>query len=164
MKVPQKEIDWAVQVAEKLPDKFQQSGFSELLHYALFKMEDEVGSHQNKSVQKLIMKLPVTDVSADFPDLHRLAKKGNRDQHVAWAVAELYMREEEVNNNSIRQIIKEHLAITPPSRQNTNRSLRNLTPKFILRTKNGRKYAYAPTPKFTEIFVDLKEDKNGDSK
>jgi hypothetical protein len=162
MKIPQKEIDWAIQVAEKLPDKFQQSGFSELLRYALSQIDDE--HPQKKPVQKVIVKLPVTKVSHDFPDLHRLAKEGNRDQHVAWAVAELFTREEEVNNISIRQIIKDHLAINPPSRQNTNRSLRNLTPKFIVRTKNGRKYHYAPATSFSQIFVGLKEDQNGDTK
>jgi len=158
MKIPQKEIDWAVQVAEKVPEKYQQSAFSELLRHALSQMDGEEDGLK-KAIKKTIVKSPITDVSGDFPDLHLLATQGNRDQHVAWAVAELYLREEDVNNNSIRKIIKEQLAITPPARQNTNRSLRNLTPKYIARTKIGRKYQYAPAIKFTEIFNGLEDTK-----
>ncbi len=157
MKNPQKEIDWAIEIAEKLPDKFQQPAFSELLRYALFHSEKEK-ELEEKPKGKLQQKLPEKVSSDGFPDLDLLAKQGNRDQHVAWAVAELHLNNEEVNNQTIRKVIREKLAITPPIRQNTNRSLRNLTPKYITRTKIGKKYHYEPSANFLEIFDNLGEE------
>jgi len=157
MKNPQKEIDWAIEIAEKLPEKFQQPAFSELLHYALFH-SDEDEQLAKKPKDKLQPKIPDEVISDGFPDLHLLAKQGNRDQHVAWAVANLYLNKEEVNNEAIRKVIREKLAITPPGRQNTNRSLRNLTPKYITRTMVGKKYNYAPNANFLEVFSELGEE------
>lgn len=156
MKNPQKEIDWAIKIAEKLPEKFQQPAFSELLRYALFysAREKEV---EEKPKGKLQQKFSEKVTSDEFPDLGLLAKQGNRDQHVAWAVAELHLTNEEVNNQTIRKVIREKLAITPPIRQNTNRSLRNLTPRYITRTKIGKKYNYEPSENFLKIFEKLGE-------
>lgn len=157
MKNPQKEIDWAIGIAEKLPEKFQQTAFAELLRYALLYSDNSEPPNKQLPKKSIHQITKETDFK-NFSDLDLLSKKGNRDQHIAWAVAELYARNEEVNNNSIRKIIREHLAITPPARQNANRSLRNLTPKYITRTKNGRKYNYTPTEIFIDIFNDLGEE------
>ncbi len=89
---------------------------------------------------------------------HILAKKGSRDQHIAWAIAELFSRNEEANNLSIRDVIREYLAISPPGRQNTSRSLRNLTPKYVLRTKTDNKYHYIPNAQLAEIFQNLNDE------
>lgn len=157
MNNPQKEINWAIEIAEKLPEKFQQSAFSELLHYALFH-SDESKRSEKKTKDKLQTKIPEKVLSDGFPDLDLLAKQGNRDQHIAWAIAELYLNNMDVNNESIRKVLREKLAITPPGRQNTNRSLRNLTPKYITRTMVGKKYNYAPSTNFLEVFNDLEEE------
>lgn len=158
MKVPQKEIDWAIAIAEKLPEKFQQSAFSELLRFALNHDDEDEGITKRIKPNKQKLAAEDIDTSGLFPDLDLLASTGNKDQHVAWAVAELHARGEDVNNEAIRKIIREHLAIAPPSRQNTNRSLRSLTPKYVTRTKMGKKYSYAPSQKISEIFNDLKDD------
>lgn len=158
MKNPQKEIDWAIGIAEKLPEKFQQSAFSELLRFAL--NHDDEDDSFTKKIKSNKQKLDAEeiDTSEVVPDLDLLASNGNKDQHVAWAVAELYSKGEDVNNESIRKIIRQHLAIAPPNRQNTNRSLRNLTPKYISRTKTGNKYIYVPSKRISEIFNDLKDE------
>ena len=54
MKNPQKEIDWAAQIAEKLPEKFQQSAFSELLRYALTHMDGDTSSQKKTSKQPIL--------------------------------------------------------------------------------------------------------------
>ena len=37
MKVPQKEIDWAIEIAEGLPERYREAAFCELLKYSLSK-------------------------------------------------------------------------------------------------------------------------------
>ncbi len=161
MKNPKDAIDWAIQVSENLPEKYRESAFPELLRYALASEEISKSETRNAKVplEKIVTPSPMVNVLNNLPEAHLLATKGNRDQHVAWAVAELNSRGEEAINVTIRKIIKEHLAVTPPTRQNTNRSLRNLTPKYIIRAKTGKKYHYVSSAKLAEIFKDLKDEK-----
>ena len=153
MKNPKESINWAMELAKDVPEEFRVVAFAELLRYSLSLIPNiPSGPNLTQSNHPLP---PLRNISSELPDLHLLAQKGSRDQHVAWAVAELYARSEEINNESIRRIIKEHLAITPPVRQNTNRSLRDLTPKYIIRTKTGNKYFYSPSARLPEIFEGL---------
>jgi hypothetical protein len=157
MKNPKESIEWAIGLAKDVPEEFQVVAFAELLRYSLNLISNTLSNPDlNKNNRSLP---PLHNISNGLPDLHLLAKKGSRDQHVAWAVAELYARGEEINNESIRRIIKEYLAITPPVRQNTNRSLRDLTPKYIIRTKTGKKYFYTPSARLLEIFEGLEDTK-----
>lgn len=157
MKNPRESIEWAMGLAKGVPEEFRIVAFSELLRYSLNLISN---TSSNPDVIKNNRPLPpLHNISDGLPDLHLLAQKGSRDQHVAWAVAELYARSEEINNESIRRIIREHLAITPPARQNTNRSLRDLTPKYIIRTKTGKKYFYTPSARLLEIFEGLEDAK-----
>jgi hypothetical protein len=157
MKDPKESIEWAMGLTKDVPEEFRVVAFAELLRYSLSLISNTPG---NSDLNKNNRPLPsLHNISNGLPDLHLLAQKGSRDQHVAWAVAELFARGEEVNNESIRRIIKEHLAITPPVRQNTNRSLRDLTPKYIIRTKVGKKYFYSPSARLLEIFEGLEDTK-----
>jgi len=161
MSDPKEAIDWSLKMVEGVPEEHRVAAFSELLRYSLSSQSEPVNIPDQKTnlPQKDSQLSLVHDISKKLPELDLLAKKGSRDQHVAWAVAELYVRNEEVNNESIRRILKEHLAITPPARQNTNRSLRDLTPKFIIRTKVGKKYFYTPSIRLPEIFEGLEDSK-----
>ena len=157
MKTPKESINWAKELAEGVQEEYRVAAFAELLRYSL-NVDAGIPDAPNPPASRHPLP-PLHDISNGLPDLQLLAKKGSRDQHVAWAVAELYARGEEINNESIRKIIREYLAITPPGRQNTNRSLRDLTPKNIIRTKVGKKYIYSPSAMLLDIFVGLGDEK-----
>ena len=118
--------------------------------------EFEIGE---KQTQPKGLPSELREVMKGIPDAHLIATKGDRDQQIAWAVAELFTRGEEINNQTIREIIRIHLAITPPNEPNTSRSLQKLTPKYIMREKgeSGKAYSYSPTINLIELFDDLKD-------
>ena len=84
-------LQWAQELAQGLPDKYQEAAFSELLRYALSisgttrhdvtqraSEKSESSAHLHDSwQQKLIDNLP--------PD-HLVASQGSRDQQAIWAI------------------------------------------------------------------------------
>jgi hypothetical protein len=161
MKNIKKSIDWALKIVEEIPEKYQVSAFPHLLRFAFESLEDtdEELVFKEPKLKAPNSNSPLSEVLSKLPDAHTLATRGDRDQHVAWAIAELFSRNEEANNVSILEIIRDHLAISPPGRQNTNRSLRNLTPKYVLRTKLHNKFHYVPSAKLAEVFENLKDER-----
>ena len=157
MKTTKEAIDFALKLAEDVPEEYRIVAFPELLRYSLSSLTTISSITKNSELPRN-GSVSLDNFSNTLPDLQVLVKKGNRDQHVAWAIAELFSRNEEANNLSIREIIREHLAISPPERQNTNRSLRNLTPKYVLRTKTDNKYHYVPSAHLAEVFENLKDE------
>ncbi len=157
MKTTTEAIDFALKLAEDVPEEYRLIAFPELLRYSLSSLAT-VSSIAKDSELPRNHSISSDNISDTLPDLHILAKKGSRDQHIAWAIAELFSRNEEANNLSIRDVIREYLAISPLGRQNTNRSLRNLTPKYVLRTKTDNKYHYIPNAQLAEIFQNLNDE------
>ncbi len=161
MKNPKAAIDWAIELADSLPERYRELAFSELLRHALNTVsEDNVESNFGEvSPKQKETPSVLSSALKDIPDAHLVAAKGDRDQQVAWAVAELFNRGDEINNQAIREIIKTRLAISPPNEPNTSRSLQKLTPKYVMREKgeSGKAYSYLPTINLIEIFDDLKD-------
>lgn len=108
------------------------------------KREAEISDWFSSAVKKL-------------PPDHLIASEGSYDQKVGWAVMRLFEERKPAVNEAIRDYIRLNLSIAPPSRQNTNRSLRRMTPKFLSREQagDGRSLAYYPKPSVLGLFTDL---------
>lgn len=160
MNNPKVAAEWAVQMAELLPERYREAAFSVMLKFALESLDKdnfEPRGGQLSQEKTTISNTNLKKIMTGIPDDEVIATKGNRDQQIAWAIAKLVSHSEEANNTTICEIIKTILAINPPTRQNTNRSLRYLVPKYVIREKkkNGRGYSYIPSVKITQIFEGL---------
>jgi hypothetical protein len=157
-------VQWAMEIADNLPEQYQEAAFAELLRYALSSMPgaaevDTVADTQAKPdlhpsepwQKKLISELPKD---------YLVARKGTRDQQTAWAAIKLWEQGDEATSKTVRETIKTKLGVTPPSEDNTSNRLRQLTPKYLRREKRkkGRGYAYTPTAKALEAFEGLEEE------
>jgi len=153
-------LQWAIEIADDLPEKYQEAAFAELLRYALNSMPgaaevDTVADTQTKPAlhlsepwqKKLIIELPEG----------YLVAKGSRDQQTVWAAIKLWEQGDEAMAKTVRETIKTKLGVTPESKDNTSRRLRQLTPEYLTREKKGRGYVYTPTAKALEVFEGLEE-------
>lgn len=155
-------VQWAMEIVDDLPEKYQEAAFAELLRYALSSMPgaaevDTVADTQAKPAlylsepwqKKLISKLPEG----------YLVAKGSRDQQTVWAVVKLLERGEEATSESVRKIIKTCLGVSPESLGNTSGRLGKLTPRHVKRKEreDGKGYAYTPTVMAFEVFEGLEE-------
>jgi len=150
-------LQWAMEIADDLPEKYQEAAFAELLRHALSSIQgaaevDTVADIQAKPAlqKKLIGKLPKD---------YLVAGKGSRDQQTVWAVVKLLERGEEATSESVRKIIKTCLGVSPESLRNTSGRLGKLTPRHVKRKEReaGKGYAYTPTVRALEVFEGLEE-------
>lgn len=94
---------------------------------------------------------------AELPEAHSVQEAGDRKQQTVWAVATLYTRDLDVTTEEIRRVIRTELGVAPQNEQNTARTLRALTPRFVMRRErlDGPGYIYEPTAHSLQIFEDL---------
>lgn len=94
---------------------------------------------------------------ANLPEGHLVQERGDRKQQTVWAVASLHQRGTDVTSEEIRRLIRTELGIAPQNDQNTARTLRGLTPRYVVRRDRteGRGYIYEPTARSIEIFEDM---------
>jgi len=155
-------VKWAMEVADDLPEKYQQTAFAELLRHALRSASDAVqidnGDHA-KAAQISIGKSWQSELQNGIPPDHIIAENGSRTQQAAWAVVTLCAQGKEATSKSVREIIQSHLGVTPETLDNTSKRLKELTPKHVTRAKRvqGRGYSYTPTRLILEIFEGLEE-------
>lgn len=154
-------LNWAIDEAEKLPERYREIAFSELFQYALAHIGKEIVGEKTDDVESFNSVSTSTkfETRDGIPEAHIISVKGKQKHHVAWAIWKINNNGEEANNKSIRDAIRDHLAVSPPNRQNTNRVLRDLTPRYVIRTKVGKEYQYKPSSKIFEAFKDLSDDK-----
>jgi len=140
---------WAMEIADGLPEKYQQAAFAELLKCVLNLKSSPTGQGVEKT-RRLINKIP---------DDHLVATEGSRDQQTVWAVMRLWEQGEEATPAGVINIIKARLRMQPESRSNTSGRLADLTPRYLMREEReeGRGYAHKPTPNAVKIFEGLQE-------
>jgi len=155
-------VQWAIEIADDLPEKYQEAAFAELLRYALNSMPgaaevDTVADTQAKPALHLSEPWQKKLIS-ELPEGYLVAK-GSRDQQTVWAVVKLLERGEEATPESVRKIIETGLGVASESPSNTSHSLRKLTPKYVKREEReeGRGYAYTPTAIALKAFEGLEE-------
>lgn len=148
----EKKAKWAIEIAEHLPERYKDNAFRELFRLAL-QSSVPYDAPQTASSADPRSKL-IEQILSKTPEAYKVAEKGNRDQQVVWAVIELNRRGEGAYNESIREAIKTYLGINPPNRQNTNRAIRNLLPKYLIREKRegGKGFKYEATTNSIKIF------------
>ena len=81
-------------------------------------------------------------------------ESGDRTKQAVWAVVTLHGRGAEVTSDAIRDIIRTELGTAPQNGANTARTLRDLTPKYLMRRDrtDGRGYVYQPTANALDAF------------
>ncbi len=161
---------WAEEMSKELPSEYKVAGFQEFLRYRLAISEernlapDLPIAPNDQDYPKDHKKQPtdwISDLVSEIPADHLIRESGSEDQKVAWAVINLANKGHEGINRAISEYIRFNLGIAPPSRQNINRALRNLFPKYLSREKHEktRSYAYMPKPAVKETFAKLKSNK-----
>lgn len=155
-------VQWAMEIVDDLPEKYQEAAFAELLRYALSSMPgaevDTVADtqakpdlHPSEPWQKKLM--------SELPKDYLVAGKGSRDQQTIWAAIKLWEQGDEATSRTVPETIKTKLSVTPESKDNTSKRLRQLTPEYLRREKRkeGQGYTYIPTVKALEVFEGLEE-------
>lgn len=154
-------IQWAIEIAEGLPEEYQVVAFTELLQHALKSMsyvaesgagEPPLAATLQPASQPLLERLV-----SELPDDYLVAAQGSRDHQTVWAAVKLWQQGKEVTSASVIDCVKTNLCIQPEGTGNTSTRLRNLTPRYLSRAKReeGQGYVYQPTPNASEIFEDL---------
>jgi hypothetical protein len=156
-------VEWAAELAEELPEKYQVAGFQEFLRHRISRIETD----SKIAAPALLHHTPVkslansigpnttwiSDLVENLPPDH-VIRGGSEEQKVGWAVIYINLKGGLAINEQIRDYIKFNLGVASPSRQNTNRALRKMFPKHLSREKvRGEKsYAYSPKPSIGELF------------
>lgn len=164
-----KKANEAIEIAEDLPGDYKEKAFEVILTHLLRGEQPEVpengqkvtavkAEEKNGESNKNDLKGWEKRVVNQIPEAYIISDNGNRNQQCTWAVIELYKRGEEASVENVRLIIKDELGLTPQNRSNTSRTLKNLTPKHLSRSKKGKEYYYTPTVNSIEIFEDLVKD------
>lgn len=146
----------AAEAAEEAPEELREAAFRTVLERLL---EREGGPEKDAP------QTPPEAIESDsweerllkeLPEGHVVQEEGDRGQQTVWAVATLHGRDLEATTEQIRRIIRTELGIAPQNEQNTARTLRKLTPRFLIRRErpDGRGYVYEPTARSVEIFED----------
>jgi len=154
--------NWAMEIAEGLPEKYQQVAFAELLRHVL-KSRPNPTENDTEVPSRAGYSQPTTPwlerLVSELPHDYHIAEAGTRDQQTVWAVIKLCEQGDEATSESVCEIIRASLGVTPPSPKNASGSLRRLIPKYLRREKrkNGQGYAYVPEAEALEILEGLKE-------
>jgi len=150
-------LEWAQDLADGLPEKYQQVAFAELLRYAL----STSGTATSDTAQRGSVNLEPwqQNLIDNLPPDSLVASKGSRAQQAMWAVITLLGVGEEATVDSVCELIRQSLGVIPEGKTNASHTLRNLTPKFTMREEGqtGRGYAYTPTASALEVFEGLVE-------
>lgn len=151
-------IEWAMEIADNLPEKYQVAAFAELLRHALTVESSVVERSEAGSSQPSSQPLRERLVN-ELPDEYLVARNGSRDQQTVWAVIKLWHQGEEIIPASVMDFIRTHLCIQPEGQANTSTRLRKLAPRYLTRQERetGQGYEYEPTFRAIEVFEGLEE-------
>ncbi len=149
----------ALEAADAGPDEFRSTTYSEVLRFKLSQLVGLVDTSSGAADLRASQRRE-REPQGGAPESYMLADHGTKEMHVVWAVIEITEEEAIADNKAIRQRIQEVLGVTPQNRQNTNRTLRDLVPRYLRRSvkEQGRGYQYLPGPRALEIFADLGAD------
>lgn len=149
----------AAAAAKRGPEEFREVVFAEVLRYELLKTLPGIDTGGREPQGRTY-----AHEMATFEGIepHKVAEKGNRQMQAVWAVMELSKDESVADNEAIRKKIKDTLSVKPQSRQDTNRTLRKLVPKYLTRKEKveGQGYEYFPGPDASDIFERLRSESN----
>jgi len=154
-------ISRAVAAANSGPEEYREATYVEVLRHLLSKVAPPDEPLSGPGLEQGLPEAgPARTVTLPEPDL--VADSDDHEMQTVWAVMALAEEGREAINETIRQKIELALAVTPQNRQNTNRTLRRLVPRYLARRKKneGEGYAYVPTARAREIFQNLEEDAN----
>jgi hypothetical protein len=154
-------VEQALEIAEGLPEKYQEVGFAEVLRHILRHSSAKASSGASEAATQSgsqSSRSKLEELAESLPDAYLVAE-GTRAQQVIWAVVELSMEGEEATRESVGERIEIGLSITPPHPNNISTLLGDLCPRHLTREKreDGKGYAYRPTSQALEIFEGLGE-------
>jgi hypothetical protein len=156
-------IDEANDLTSHLPSEIRKEAFSVMLKHLLDGTsgtggEESISSEASKSKTYSDFKEWELKVISSLPEPYMIAKKADREQQAAWGVITLFARKEPATSNSIRELIRNELGISPQNEANTSTKLKGLIPKYLTRVKDGKEFVYSPTVNSIELFQGLTED------
>ena len=152
-----------MQIADGLPEKYQQVAFGELLRYSLHssvhRTADDMREQSEADSSPSSVESEWDKMLSELPPDYTIAGKGSRDQQTAWAVIKLHCEGLEATPASVVNCIKAHLCIPPESDSNTSKRLKGLTPRYLMRKnrEEGKGYVYESKPSTIDIFKESEE-------
>ena len=151
----------AIEAADAGPDEFRAITYTEILKFKLSQLV-AAGHAPSGSADLEVGQGSEQGLQSGAPESFLVADHGTKEMQVVWAVVEITQEGATADNPAIRQRIEEVLGVTPQNRQNTNRTLRTLVPRYLRRTskEEGRGYQYSPGPRALEIFSALGADES----
>ena len=92
-----------------------------------------------------------------LPEPHVVRERGNRGHQALWAVVTLQGRGVAATTEDITKLIRTELGLAPQNVPNTARTLRGLTPRYVMRRDrdDGQGYIYQPTAHALDAFEGL---------
>jgi hypothetical protein len=154
-------IESAMEIADKIPEKYQVAAFEQLLRHALgsapVSAEADTGAPVGVGPSPSSGGAGLQALAGHLPNDFVVKGRGSRAQQAMWAVLKLQEDGAEATPARVRDTVKTRLGKTPESAKHTSRTLRDLTPRYLERreSEGGRGYAYAPTQNALEIFDGL---------
>lgn len=150
------EIEEAIAAAslDKVPEEFKETTYEVILQHEINGnlISSSISSKVDVSnIERETLKDWEEQLAKELPK-GSVAAEGTRSQQTVWAVVTLYLRGKEANRDSIRKVIKDELGVTPQSEDNTSRTLKNLVPEHLNRSKEGKIYYYEPIRNAVKIF------------
>jgi hypothetical protein len=164
---PMSIIESAMEIAEKLPEKYQVAAFAELVCHGLRSAPVLLESDPDEQVRAGpdIPEEPSLGerLVAELPNDFDVAEKGSRAQQALWAVVKLWQDGAEATPLGVCDTIKMKLGKTAESPDNTSKTLRKLTPRYLERhrSQKGRGYTYVPKKNALEVFDGIQEGGKG---
>jgi len=157
-----KAISTAIEAAKKVPEEFRIVTYQEVLRHELVASDSEE-QHSVSAERKPRRPTRVNRSEIRLPEAHLVADSGDRSIQIVWAVISLRTEGVEADNEAIRNKIELSLGTKPENRQNTNRTLGGLVPKYLTRHEKeiGRGYAFEPAARAIEIFEGLEKRADG---
>lgn len=158
-------IQEAAEAVSQAPKDLREIAFRSILEQMLTKgvaVQSGQPEHGVRNRQPVLDPVESNDwrdrVAGEMPEAYDIQGRGSRQQQAVWAVVTLFARGADATTEEIMKLIRTELGIAPQNEQNTARTLRNLTPRFVMRRDraDGRGYVYEPTANALDAFENLR--------
>jgi len=156
-------LDWAKELSNRLPDKYQKSAFEILLQYKLNGIHGKLVNlteEYDKSViipnnEKKVLEDWEVEIINNLPNPESIIKSNFRQKQALWAVIELLKENKEATVDEIRNTIRRKLGIKPQVTSNLCKTLSKLEEMGVLtreKKDDTKLYIYYPTIEAKHFF------------
>ena len=145
------------EIVEEIPSDLRTSAFAELLKFVLnpdsesLLLSHDTPAVEGKDTSNADIPEWLSNIFSNKPEPHVVAS-GSRQEQAAWGIIQLCSEQKHATKENLREVLKTRLGVTPESKSNTNRTLRNLVPRYLTREESDNGYSYLPTRNILDVF------------